>query len=90
MHKNKEAPDTPNTEEFRVIHGKKYRRIDTGYTIREYYSHSTPEKGPGPGWDWRWDTLEKHSVKHPSELPNDPLYQWELVDEIPESPNSNT
>lgn len=88
MRKNPEVPDTPNAEEFRIVRGKKYRRVDTGYTIREFYSHSTPERGPGPGWDTRQNILEKYGVNEPAELPDQTLYHWELVDETPEDQNN--
>lgn len=60
--------------------GRLYRVVkrDTGYTVREYYSHSTPERGPGPGWDFRWPVLETYGVKEPSELPDQPHYVLEL------------
>ena len=52
---------------------------DTGYTIRQYFSHETPEKGPGPGWDTRWSILEKYGVEDPKDLPNEPYVKLELV-----------
>ncbi len=58
----------------RVINGVSYRKVDTGYTLRQYYSHSTPEKGPGPGWDARRKVLEQYNVSEPSELPDEPHY----------------
>lgn len=63
-----------------MLEGKLHRAVecDTGYTIREYYSHSTPEKGPGPGWDSRFEILEKYGVNDPSELPNEPFHRREL------------
>lgn len=64
-----------------VIDGKKYRRVFSGYTIRQYYSHDTPEKGPGPGWDFRQKMLEKYDVNNPSELPDEPHYDWEEIGE---------
>lgn len=74
---------------FKIIRGKKFVRRPTGYTIREFFSHSTPEKGPGPGWDTRlklermgldpWDT---------ESLPDDPyfVYDPEEVEEGDENP----
>ncbi len=63
-----------------MCEGQLYKAIlhDTGYSIREYYSHETPTKGPGPGWDYRWPMLEKYSVDHPSQLPDEPFYRLEL------------
>jgi len=67
--------------ETRIIDGKKYRRVPSGFTLRQYYSHSTPEKGPGPGWDTRFRALEKYGVSDPAQLPDEPHYDWELVEE---------
>ncbi|MFA6252706.1 MAG: hypothetical protein WCV69_00330 [Patescibacteria group bacterium] len=61
--------------EIKIIDGKIYREIDSGYTIREYFSHETSSKGPGPGWDTRWDTLRQYGVYEPSELPNEPYIE---------------
>ena len=71
-----------NREEnnIKTIDGKKYRRVFSGYTIQQYFSHETEEMGPGPGWDMRRDVLEKYGVREPSELPNEPYYHWELDD----------
>jgi len=81
MGNNMEKGPQFNQEEEKVIDGKRYRRIFSGYTIREYFSHETEEKGPGPGWDTRWSVLEKYEVKEPSGLPDEPYYYWEEVDE---------
>lgn len=83
-----------SSEEYGIIDGKKYKKIDSGYTIREYYSHHTPEKGPGPGWDFKEQLLDKDyalkrfgrefSAKEVFDsqlLPNDPYYIWEKVKE---------
>lgn len=64
----------------KIIDGKKYRKIDTGFTVRQFYSQSTPEKGPGPGWDTRWKMLQKYGVNDPSELPDEPYYTWEEIE----------
>ena len=61
--------------------GKLYRAVkrDTGYTIREYFSHETLEKGPGPGWDRGIKTLFKeYGVWEPKDLPDEPYYELEL------------
>lgn len=69
-----------------MYEGQLHRAVkhDTGYTVREYYSHSTPEKGPGPGWDFHQSALKKYGVKEPSELPNQPYFTLELklIDDI--------
>lgn len=65
--------------EEKIVDGVTYRKVDTGYTLRQYYSHNTPEKGPGPGWDTRWRILDTYSVENPSELPDEPYYMWEEV-----------
>ena len=70
----------PEAEEIKIIDGKKYRKVFSGYTVRQYYSHQTPEKGPGPGWDFRRKALEKYNVNEPSELPDEPYYEWEEVE----------
>lgn len=77
----KEQPEQPIEGEIREIDGEKYRWTNTGYTLRQYFSHSTPEKGPGPGWDTRLPTLEKYGVKDPKDLPDEPYFRWELVEE---------
>ena len=72
-----------NQEEVRIVDGKKYRKVDTGYTVRQYFSHSTPEKGPGPGWDVRVGVLGEMGLNPfdtPS-LPNTPYYRWEEIQE---------
>lgn len=66
--------------ETRVIEGVIHKRVDSGYTLREYFSRFTPEKGPGPGWDMRWKILEEYDVNEPGQLPNEPYYEWEPVD----------
>lgn len=82
----------PNpSEEVRIIEGKKYRKVPSGYTVRQYYSHETPEKGPGPGWD-RFvgdpqGIAEKYGVHKkllelsPNDLPDEPHYMWEEIEE---------
>lgn len=68
-------------EEEKIVNGIRYRKVNSGYTLRQYYSHSTPEKGPGPGWDFRWKVLEKYGVNEPSELPDDLFYIWEEIED---------
>lgn len=69
-------------EEIKSIDGEEFRKVPTGYTIREFFSRSTPEKGAGPGWDFRWKILEQYGVNEPSELPNEPYYQWQPINKI--------
>jgi len=35
------------------------QRVPGAHTYRTYFSHSTPEAGPGPGWDYRFKLLDK-------------------------------
>lgn len=80
--------------DIREINGKKYKAIDSGYTLRQYYAHSTLEKGPGPGWDFRsglldddfalkeyGQTFTEEQVYGHEPLPDIPYVNWELVEE---------
>jgi hypothetical protein len=82
----------PQFGDTRIVDGVTYQYIDTGYTLREYYAHTTPEKGPGPGWDTRtlllddaW-AMEKFGVTFSENdvwsgsLPDIPLGQWVEVE----------
>lgn len=86
--------ETP--QEFVEINGKKYRKVDSGYTVREYFSHSTEEKGPGPGWDSRGALLDDEWAQSRigrtfsneevygsprTLLPDTPYYRLEAVEE---------
>lgn len=75
----------------KVVDGVKYRRVDTGYTLRSYYYHST-ESGPGPGWDSRMSLLDEEyamrrfgrtfseeEIMDPSKLPEEPIYEWQAI-----------
>ncbi|MEK7077109.1 MAG: hypothetical protein AAB967_02660, partial [Patescibacteria group bacterium] len=67
----------------------------SGYTMRQWYSHSTPEKGPGPGWDMfvanqefvakkcgiELKTLSDVLRFKPDDLPDEPYYYWEPVED---------
>lgn len=91
---NKQEPKAE--EEIKIIDGKKYRRVFSGYTVRQYYSHETEEMGPGPGWD-RFVASDKEEIAKrygcklkderdfwkmtPSDLPDTPYYYWELISE---------
>ena len=55
--------------------GKRFALIPTGYTVKEYFSHETETKGPGPGWDFRWPILKHYGIDHPSQLPDEPYYR---------------
>ena len=77
---NPEMPASAE-EEIKIIDGQKYRKVASGYTIREYYSHQTETKGPGPGWDYKQKVLQEYGVDEPSQLPDDPHYAWELIEE---------
>lgn len=68
-------------EEIKEIDGRRYRKKYSGYTIRQYFSHETAEKGPGPGWDFRKRALDEYGVDHPSKLPDVPYYEWEPVED---------
>jgi hypothetical protein len=81
----------PSPEEIIEVDGKRYRKVPTGYTIREYYSHST-DKGPGPGWDSRMSLADSDYSKRrfgrifteeqamdPSLLPDEPMYRLEEI-----------
>ncbi len=63
-------------EDTKEINKKKYKIIYSGipYTMKQFYSHETPEKGPGPGWDYRWAVLEIFGIWEPDELPDEPHY----------------
>ena len=74
-------PKLREESQEKIIDGVKYRIIPSGYTLRQYFSHSTPEKGPGPGWDTRLSVLEKYNVDEPSELPDETYYVWEEVED---------
>lgn len=74
--------ELPNIEaEEKIVDGRKYRKVFSGYTIRQFFSHTTPEKGPGPGWDTRWELLKKYNITEPSQLPDEPYYVWEEVED---------
>ncbi len=81
----------PKFGDKKVINGVMCEYIDTGYTLRQYYSHSTPEKGPGPGWDTRTRLLDNEWtmktfgrtfsnedvwVSGPAKLPDLPFGRW--------------
>lgn len=86
-----EKQPEPQSEEVRIIEGKKYRKVFSGYTVREYYSHHTPEKGPGPGWDTFTSSPDKIAERYgickkaleisPNDLPDEPLYEWEEIED---------
>jgi hypothetical protein len=74
-----------NGREIRIINGKRCEKVYSGYTVRQYYSHSTLEKGPGPGWDIFSAAPDKICEKYgiafkinikPTDLPDEPHYNW--------------
>jgi len=65
--------------EEKVIDGVKYRRVSSGYTVRQYFSHNTPEKGPGPGWDTKQRIFEEYNVDDTNKLPDTLYYTWEEI-----------
>ena len=87
--------ESPQEEVFKIIDGEKYKRgKTTGYTVRQYYSHSTLEKGPGPGWDTFVHAKERIAEEYgidlpglsilrfkPENLPDEPHYMWHKVKE---------
>ncbi len=75
----KERSDDPRERDVVVIEGKRYRKVETGYTLRQYFSHSTPEKGPGPGWDFRRRILDQYQVNEPAELPDERYSRLEEI-----------
>ncbi|HOX60728.1 MAG TPA: hypothetical protein PLV72_01830 [Candidatus Magasanikbacteria bacterium] len=75
---NKDVITAGDTVRFE---GKLYRAVNqpTGYTIREYYSHSTESMGPGPGWDTHLTALQKYGVSSVADLPDEPHTTLELL-----------
>jgi len=67
------------SNELVVRNGKTCRAVPTGYTVRQYFSHSTPEKGPGPGWDFHMRALEEYQVTRVEDLPDLPHFRFEEV-----------
>lgn len=80
--------------EFKVIDGVKYEKVFTGYTVRQWFSHSTIEAGAGPGWDKfvaNADAIfrrygmdpDKMSMREidPKNLPDELHYDWYPVSE---------
>jgi len=95
----KEQKEKPQEGDIMIKDGIKYRYTKSPYTLRQYYSHSTPEMGPGPGWDFRtrllddeW-AMEEYGMTfdrrvvfgRTKDLPDLPLYFWEEVFEDEEA-----
>lgn len=91
-----EEVGVPKEGDIMEFKGKKYRWTSTGYTVREFFSHSTEEKGAGPGWDFRkqlldndWAlknigrtfTLKEVYGNTRETLPDIPFCEWEPVEE---------
>ena len=72
-----ELVDSMEVGEVREIDGQKMKKRDTGYTIRQFFSHSTEDKGPGPGWDRHFSVLKVFGVKEVHELPDEPYCELE-------------
>jgi hypothetical protein len=87
----------PSFGDTKIIDGVLYRYVDTGYTLREYYAHTTEGKGPGPGWDTVESLLDEEraiarfgrtftqdevfNFKGKS-LPDVPFGKWERVEGV--------
>lgn len=84
-----------SAEETRVIDGVKCRRVESGYTVRQYFSHFTEGVGPGGGWDRFNAPGGKESIikelgldigpetlwkLEPQDLPDTPYYRWEPIE----------
>lgn len=90
---NEQIPNPlPLEGDIKEIDGVKYRYENSGYTIREWYAHHTPGKGPGPGWDFRQRLLNDEyslnkfgrtfSIKEVFQdepLPDTPYFQWKVI-----------
>lgn len=63
--------------EIREVGGRKYEAVATGYSEKEYFAHSTSEKGPGPGWDSRWGYMDRIAENEGrTELSDEPYVRW--------------
>jgi hypothetical protein len=65
----------PESGEVRIIDGVLRKKVFSGYTLREYYSHD------GPGWDYRWEVLKKYGLTDAARLPDEPYYEWVPVED---------
>jgi len=83
---SKEKIENP---EIKIIDGKRHRKVPSGYTVRQWFSHDTTEKGPGPGWDFfesqRLELANKYGIKDvwkfsPKDLPDEPYFEWEPIE----------
>lgn len=105
MEKINIAPKTESAKKYKPVpqpgeemidkEGVKWRWEDSGYTVRQWFSHSTEEKGPGPGWDMRIAYLldDEWAMEHIGRtfndeevisrpfflLPDVPYYRWNPV-----------
>jgi len=86
--------ENPQPGDVKIVDGIKYQYKKSKYSLRQFYSHETPEMGPGPGWDVRmgllndeWAmknfgrTFSAKEVFNPSLLPDLPMYEWSMVDD---------
>ncbi len=88
--KENDAMQLPQEGDTKVVDGVTYRYVNSGLTVRQWFSHHT-EKGPGPGWDLRRRLLddeyamkkfgrtfsEEEVMFKTNLLPDTPYYQWE-------------
>ena len=83
--KNFERPRAhdPNEDTLEIvsIEGRRYAKVPTGYSIRQWFSHNTLEKGPGPGWDQHLYALEEYGVKRVEDLPDEAYYRLDALDD---------
>lgn len=90
--KEQVSPELPKEGDTKVVDGVTYRYVNSGYTIREYFSHES-KKGPGPGWDSRFGLLDNdhalnkfgrtfslEEVTKTTLLPDTPYFIWEEVE----------
>ena len=66
--------------ETRMEDGRLEQKKYDGYTVFEYFSHTTDTAGPGPGWDFRKYRLrDEYGIldMNPATLPKDQFhYSW--------------
>jgi len=61
--------------------GYNSEEITRPYTEKEFFSHSTEDIGPGPGWDFRFDYLRKGwGIMDHNQLSDLPFYDLKRVE----------
>src|SRR3989339_1855026 len=88
----KETDIAPKEGDIKIVNGKTYHYEKSRYTLRQFYSHSTPEMGAGPGWDFKTELLDNDwamknfgrtfsidEVFNPRALPDLPIYHWKMI-----------